>query len=43
MGRDKKIQNAIKRGEVHHKSRRERMQEKLKRRMEVGQHPHEQI
>lgn len=40
MGRDKKIANAVKRGEVYHKSRRERMQDKLKRRMEVGRHSH---
>jgi ribosome production factor 1 len=35
MGRDKKIANAMKRGEVHRKSRREKEQDKLKRRMEV--------
>jgi len=36
MGRDKKIKNAIKRGEVYHKSRRDKEQEKLKRRLEVS-------
>lgn len=39
MGRDKKIGNAMKRGSEYHKSKRERMQDKLKRRMEVGPHP----
>jgi ribosome production factor 1 len=36
MGRDKKIQNAIKRGEVHNKSRRSKGQDKLQRRLEVS-------
>lgn len=35
MVREKKIRNAVKRGEVHRKDRREKAQEKLKRRMEV--------
>lgn len=35
MAREKKIRNAVKRGEVHRKDRREKAQEKLKRRMEV--------
>ncbi|KAL7420862.1 Ribosome production factor 1 [Cryptotrichosporon argae] len=35
MGRDKKIQNAVKRSDVHRKSRREKEQSKLKRRMEI--------
>jgi ribosome production factor 1 len=34
MGRDKKIANAVKRGQVHNKTRREKAQEKLKRRMD---------
>lgn len=36
MGRDKKIGNAMKRGEQHHKRRRDRGQEKLQRRLEVS-------
>ncbi|ORY31268.1 anticodon-binding protein [Naematelia encephala] len=35
MGRDNKIANAFKRSEVHRKSKREKAQEKLKRRMET--------
>lgn len=34
MGRDKKIANAVKRGQVFNKTRREKAQDKLKRRME---------
>lgn len=36
MVRDKKIQNALKRSEVHRKTKREKEQVKLKRRMEVS-------
>ena len=36
MGREKKIQNAMKRSDVHRKSKREKEQAKLKRRLEVG-------
>lgn len=36
MGRDKKIANAMKRSEQHRKSRREKGQEKLQRRMAVS-------
>lgn len=41
MGRDKKIANAMKRSEQHRKSRREKGQEKLKRRMAVSSHAHD--
>lgn len=42
MGRDKKIANAMKRSEQHRKSRREKGQDKLKRRMAVSYRINEQ-
>jgi ribosome production factor 1 len=36
MPRDKRILNALKRSEVHRKSKRDKEQVKLKRRMEVS-------